>query len=143
KRLVICPTDLAHEDLPTVIAQASVDAVVSDDAAKLDALGVRPHVHCAPRIAATVRRPADRRQTEWVMFTSGTTGAPKMVMHTLAGLTAAIKRNAVHDQPIVWGTFYDIRRYGGLQIFFRALIDGGSFVLSNAKEAPRDYLVRL
>src|SRR5262249_58550110 len=74
---------------------------------------------------------------------SGTTGVPKMVLHSLAGLTAAIKRNASTDGQIVWGTFYDIRRYGGLQMFFRALIDGGSFVLSNAKESVGDNLVRL
>jgi acyl-coenzyme A synthetase/AMP-(fatty) acid ligase len=77
------------------------------------------------------------------MFTSGTTGAPKMVQHSLAGLTAAIKRNAGHDGPVVWGTFYDIRRYGGLQIFFRALLDGGSLILSSPKEPIGDHLVRL
>jgi acyl-coenzyme A synthetase/AMP-(fatty) acid ligase len=77
------------------------------------------------------------------MFTSGTTGAPKMVVHTLAGLTGAIGRNAAHDGPVVWGTFYDIRRYGGLQIFLRAIIDGGSLVLSDAKEAVGDHLIRL
>jgi acyl-CoA synthetase (AMP-forming)/AMP-acid ligase II len=43
----------------------------------------------------------------------------------------------------VWGTFYDIRRYGGLQIFFRAVLGRGSFVLSGAGESIGDYLVRL
>ncbi len=144
RRLILCPPDLAAEHLRSVIADAEVDAVVTSG--QTDAcgeLGVRLHVVCHPAIAPMAGRPDAHRQTEWVMFTSGTTGAPKMVQHSVAGLTAAIKRNAVHDEPVVWGTFYDIRRYGGLQIFFRALIDGGSFVLSNAKEAPRDYLVRL
>ena len=81
--------------------------------------------------------------TEWVLFTSGTTGVPKMVMHDLAGLTAAIKRRDANDDTIVWGTFYDIRRYGGLQIFLRAILDGGSLVLSDAKEPVGDFLVRL
>src|SRR2546430_3140532 len=40
-------------------------------------------------------------------------------------------------------TFYDIRRYGGLQIFLRAFLGRGSFVLSGAGESPRDYLLRL
>ena len=47
------------------------------------------------------------------------------------------------DPSIIWGTYYDIRRYGGLQIFFRAIIDGGSLILSNAHEAAADHLVRL
>jgi acyl-coenzyme A synthetase/AMP-(fatty) acid ligase len=144
RRLVLCPPDLAPEHLPTVIADAEVDAVVTSG--QMDAageLGVRLHAVCHPAIAPMAARPAERRATEWVMFTSGTTGAPKMVVHTLAGLTGAIKRNAAHDGPVVWGTFYDIRRYGGLQIFFRAIIDGGSLVLSDATEAVADHLTRL
>ena len=52
------------------------------------------------------------------MPTSGTSGPPKMVAHTLATLTGAVppRRRAKR-----WATFYDIRRYGGLQIFLRAL----------------------
>jgi acyl-CoA synthetase (AMP-forming)/AMP-acid ligase II len=45
--------------------------------------------------------------------------------------------------PPVWGTFYDIRRYGGLQIFFRAIIGGGSLILSQAGEPVADHLARL
>jgi acyl-CoA synthetase (AMP-forming)/AMP-acid ligase II len=43
----------------------------------------------------------------------------------------------------VWGTFYDIRRYGGLQIFLRAVMGRGSLVLSSAAEPPADHLMRL
>ena len=44
---------------------------------------------------------------------------------------------------IVWGTFYDIRRYGGLQILLRALIGGASLVLSDPGEPVADFLARL
>ena len=81
------------------------------------------------------------RQTEWVLLTSGTTGAPKLVSHNVASLTAPIKAGT--GAPPVWGTFYDIRRYGGLQIFFRAVIGGGSLVLSSAGEPVADHLARL
>jgi acyl-coenzyme A synthetase/AMP-(fatty) acid ligase len=43
----------------------------------------------------------------------------------------------------VWATFYDIRRYGGLQIFLRAIIGGGSMVLSEPGEPVADYVARL
>ena len=144
RRVILCPPDLALEHLPSVVAQADVDAVVTSGQIDVAGeLGVRLHVVCHPSIAPLAERPGERRQTEWLMFTSGTTGAPKMVVHTLAGLTGAIRRNAAHDGPIVWGTFYDIRRYGGLQIFLRAIIDGGSLVLSDAHEPVGDHLVRL
>jgi acyl-CoA synthetase (AMP-forming)/AMP-acid ligase II len=44
---------------------------------------------------------------------------------------------------MVWGTFYDIRRYGGLQIFLRALVGGVSLVLSSAGEPVAEHLARL
>src|SRR2546426_3625179 len=66
-----------------------------------------------------------------------------MLIHTLAGLTAPIKSDQNQGTDIVWGTFYDIRRYGGLQIFLRAVLGRGSLVLSSADESPGDYLLRL
>ncbi len=81
--------------------------------------------------------------TEWVLFTSGTTGPPKMVVHSLAGLTGAIKPVDPAAPRVVWGTFYDIRRYGGLQILLRALLGGADLVLSSAHEEPAAFLRRL
>ena len=43
----------------------------------------------------------------------------------------------------MWATFYDIRRYGGLQIFLRAVTGPTSLVLSNPEESPSDHLNRL
>ncbi len=81
--------------------------------------------------------------TEWVLLTSGTTGVPKMVVHSLAALTGAIKPPQAGDAPPVWATFYDIRRYGGLQILLRTLLGNGSLVLSEAGEPVVDHLHRL
>ena len=99
-------------------------------------------VACAPTIGAVERAPSPSLQTEWVLLTSGTTGVPKMVVHSLAGLTAPIGESKA-DDPVVWGTFYDIRRYGGLQIFLRAVLGGASLVLSSAGEPIGDHLDRL
>src|SRR4030081_2937336 len=143
RRLILCPPDVAPEHLPSVIADAGVDALVTATADGTRDTDIALAVTCGPALAPRAEDRVAHRQTEWIMFTSGTTGAPKMVQHSLAGLTAAIKRNAGHDGPVVWGTFYDIRRYGGLQIFFRALLDGGSLILSSPKEPIGDHLVRL
>jgi acyl-CoA synthetase (AMP-forming)/AMP-acid ligase II len=43
---------------------------------------------------------------------------------------------------MVWSTFYDIRRYGGLQIYLRAVLSGSPLVLSSAGEATREFLLR-
>jgi acyl-coenzyme A synthetase/AMP-(fatty) acid ligase len=77
------------------------------------------------------------------LLTSGTTGVPKLVVHTLASLVGAIKPNSFTAAAgSMWSTFYDIRRYGGLQVFLRAMLGGGSLVLSSVKEAAADFLAR-
>jgi len=69
---------------------------------------------------------------------------PKIVGHSLEGLTGAIVADGpARGAAAVWATFYDIRRYGGLQILLRAVIGGGSMVLSEPGEPISDYVARL
>jgi acyl-coenzyme A synthetase/AMP-(fatty) acid ligase len=78
------------------------------------------------------------------MLSSGTSGPPKIVGHTLDGLAGAIIADGpARHSNATWATFYDIRRYGGLQIFLRAVIGGGSMVLSEPGETIADYVARL
>src|SRR5208283_2835099 len=76
-------------------------------------------------------------------LTSGTTGGPKIVRHTFRSLTGAILPDEWLAQPPIWSTFYDIRRYGGLQIFLRAITCGYSMVLSDSREPVTHFLARL
>lgn len=145
-RLVIGTPDLGADHLPRVLERGMVDAIITDAAeeSKVIALG-RPVFACALDAPGRPRRPApnETRTTEWVLLTSGTTGAPKLVVHTLATLSGAIAAAQGPQPDLVWGTFYDIRRYGGMQILLRALLGGGSFVVSGAGEPAADYLSRL
>jgi acyl-coenzyme A synthetase/AMP-(fatty) acid ligase len=145
RRLALCPPDLPKEYLPSVIANAGIDAIVCDREAteEYGSLGVRLHLTCTTAIKPVIDFPSDRYPTEWVLLTSGTTGLPKMVSHCLESLTAAINTSKIGEGPVVWGTFYDVRRYGGLQVFFRAILAGGSFVLSSLGEPLGQYLARL
>jgi acyl-coenzyme A synthetase/AMP-(fatty) acid ligase len=144
RRMLLCPPDLNADHLVSVMADAGIDAVVTDQPERFAGIGVDlvipvglPQLGhgCAPT----------SRATEWLMLTSGTSGVPKIVGHTLEGLCGAI----VGDSPApgadipVWATFYDIRRYGGLQIFLRAIVGGGTMVLSDADEPLSDHVARL
>ena len=144
RRLVLCPPDLSAEHIAHVIATAEIDIVVSDGTATKAAVPdhLRLVLSSPKLVPANPRRLPDCR-TEWVLLTSGTTGVPKLVGHTLSSLVGAIKPDsAAPTARPVWSTFYDIRRYGGLQIFLRAVLGGGSLVLSSAREATADFLAR-
>jgi len=53
-----------------------------------------------------------------------------------AGLVTAIPPQKF-SETVVWATFYDIRRYGGLQIFLRAVLGGASLILFKRRRADR------
>lgn len=143
RRITVLPPDIAADHLAAVIGRAEVDAVVIDGGTHAAAFDHLDRVMCAPSIVPTEQAPPVRRRSEWVLLTSGTTGVPKMVVHDLAGLTAAVAAKSPADGAAVWGTFYDIRRYGGLQIFLRAVCGGASLVLSSAGEPVAEHLARL
>lgn len=151
-RIVLCPPDLAADHLAAVMTEAQATAIVSDEAG----CSAQPSAACAgatlfaachaePRPSEDHRRrprAARRSATEWLLLTSGTSGRPKLVVHTLDSLTAPLRGAATGVDGAVWSTFYDIRRYGGLQILLRALTGGGSILLRDPREGLADFLDR-
>jgi acyl-coenzyme A synthetase/AMP-(fatty) acid ligase len=139
--MVLCPHGVPAAHLNGIISSARIDTILSDASGPygIDAI---PRVVCDPGMPFAVSGRERSEQTEWVLLTSGTTGPPKLVSHTLPSLSAPIAKSGVGTSPIVWSTFYDIRRYGGLQIFLRALLGGGSLVLSSPDESTGDFLTR-
>jgi acyl-coenzyme A synthetase/AMP-(fatty) acid ligase len=143
RRIVLCPPDLPLELLPFVIETASVEAIVSDRLTLgMDSSLPVCFVPCSREIVPETCERSAEYETEWILLTSGTTGLPKLVVHTLETLAGAIRRASAPAKPIVWSTFYDIRRYGGLQIFLRSILTGSSLVLSSGEESPAEFLVR-
>jgi len=56
-------------------------------------------------------------------------------------LAGAIGASESHTE-VIWGTFYDIRRYGGLQIFLRAVLARSSLLLAGPHELVANFLQR-
>jgi len=142
RRITILPPDVDPSHLDALNANAEVDAVVVDAADSTLFSKIPLVVTCTPQIAPSEHVPTTDLESEWVLLTSGTTGVPKLAAHSLSGLVAAIPSQKF-SEAVTWATFYDIRRYGGLQIFLRAVLGGASLILSSAGEPIADHLGRL
>src|SRR5580704_966032 len=101
RRMILYPPDLALEHLPYVMRYAEVDAVVSDGRFLSGAsIGAAQHAICTPALVPRVHAGQERLPTEWILLTSGTTGRPKMVLHTLASLAGAISASEWQTEVI-------------------------------------------
>ena len=143
-RILLCPPDVKDGYIGELAANGGIDVIVGTPGRISAAATIDRHFL---ELDLTKPYPArtytlDPIATEWLLLTSGTSGIPKIVQHSLASLTAAITIGRSENPPI-WSTFYDIRRYGGLQIFLRAMLGGGSMVLSDPHEPAADFLQRL
>jgi acyl-CoA synthetase (AMP-forming)/AMP-acid ligase II len=128
RRIVLCTPDLTPQALTAIAATAEADLTLGDEIAQL------PIPRDVERGSSAV--------SEWIFLTSGTTGLPKLVVHSFESLAGALPRQPTSTRPMVWSTFYDMRRYGGMQIFLRAVISGSRLVLSSAAEPAHEFLAR-
>jgi acyl-coenzyme A synthetase/AMP-(fatty) acid ligase len=143
RRMVLCTPDLSPEQLAGVAAAAEADAIVVDAAP--DAAASSFAISCLATARPVQQGRLARRATEtteWILLTSGTTGTPKLVVHSLESLAGTLPQQPPRESHTVWSTFYDIRRYGGMQIYLRAVLSGSPLVLSSPAEPTRDYFTR-
>jgi acyl-coenzyme A synthetase/AMP-(fatty) acid ligase len=145
RRVVLFPPDVGVEHLAYVAKTAEADVLITDhDAAATAPHGMGRVIRCT-RDVMPVDGPAEEPgtiETEWILLTSGTTGLPKLAVHTLVSLAGSAWHTDPASASLVWSTFYDMRRYGGLHIFLHAALTGTSLLVSHAHEPVADFLRR-
>jgi acyl-coenzyme A synthetase/AMP-(fatty) acid ligase len=63
-----------------------------------------------------------------VLPTSGTTGTPKLVSHSLESLTRTTRVDIQRAADCRWGLLYDYARFAGLQVVLQALLPGATLI---------------
>jgi len=75
-------------------------------------------------------------ETIWVIPTSGTTGIPKLISHTLSSLSRTVKRNVDLGSNYSWGLMYQLARFAGLQVFLQSFISGSKLIFIDMESTP-------
>ncbi len=88
-RMLVFPPDLNADHVRTLIEQADIDAVVTDQPLRWSSVGVYQVAATRLPVWAPARARA-RRTTEWLTLTSDTLDEPKLVAHTSEDLCSAI-----------------------------------------------------
>lgn len=69
--------------------------------------------------------------TQWILTTSGTTGNPKLIYHSLDSLTAKINKTIDKSGTYKWGLLYDPARFAGLQVVLQCIYSGSPLIVSD------------
>jgi acyl-coenzyme A synthetase/AMP-(fatty) acid ligase len=138
RRIVVCPPGWEVPQVESAARDAEADALVFDGDGSAPPTRIELTAPCRLPLQRLYAPRAACCETEWVLPTSGTSGPPKLVVHTLRTLMGAIAAAPLQH----WATFYDVRRYGGLQIFLRALSGSGSLSLDGGGESVSSLLAR-
>ena len=81
--------------------------------------------------------------TRWIIPTSGTTGTPKLISHTLRSLTRTCRSEVAKEGQYSWGLLYSVTRFAGLQVFLQSLWSGSPLVFTDARAAIHERIETL
>jgi len=135
-RLFVVPPDLQLGQLSKLLSQLDIEILVTDTEteelnSKVDVLRVKLVDEPNGNELTLNSHDTGAIDTEWIIATSGTTGEPKLVVHTLSELSGSLKKDPSKGCDFVWGLLYDLSKYAGLQVYLQSLLGGSTLLVPN------------
>ena len=123
--LTIIPYNFSYDDQQKLLIKSSTDITLKDQNLLINSNGA---VNIYDILLK--RKQLDPKiqdiKTNWILTTSGTTGTPKLVKHTLQSLAATSKKN----NHAIWGLLYSLEKFAGLQVYLQALLSHSKLVIT-------------
>ena len=127
-------TRLNRNDLEEILGQWSFDLVIIDEEMVHTDLFHAHEIRCAnidQVIVSSVVKGAIK-STKWLVPTSGTTSAPKLVIHSFETLAhSALAGNSSVKEKQAWAMLYDVTRFAGYQVLLHTMVMGYKLVCMN------------
>jgi acyl-coenzyme A synthetase/AMP-(fatty) acid ligase len=145
--ITLIPATLPTKHLAELLRHAECNLLISDS---LDGLADIPSSVSIYRSLASIPTATSAQAPErlwndtvWHLATSGTTGTPKLVAHTLAGLSRTARRGQPRGSELRWGLLYDYTRFAGIQVALQAVLSGSVLIAPRLDAPLREKLVIL
>lgn len=125
KQLMILPEELQGETKTELLNRANIDYLFDGkELINLNKINLDK---------ADTEEIHDDQRTRWILTTSGTTGTPKLIVHTLASLTGTTQTNIEKGGLFCWGLTYDPARFAGIQVILQVLLSGSRLVITKSQ----------
>jgi len=101
-----------------LLPEQSADLPVHNEGLPLQTISSAHVTHTAPQPTF---------DSNWYLATSGTTGKPKWIEHSLQKLTRTVNTKA-SSRSLCWGLVYQPYRFAGMQVVLQSLLSGACLV---------------
>ena len=131
--ILILPPDLNHEERLRFLALANSEIIIVENNADefpIESIQVKVYIESGENKNTFEYATTN---TDWIIATSGTTGTPKLVRHSLKSLSNTTLKQTANSE-FSWGLLYGLHRFAGIQVYLQAIMSGSVLVITESKQ---------
>ena len=123
--VLLVPFDACAEFLISAEKKLNLDFVLTDNLPNTRHWTINKRELVINKESVSLLEPL---KTNWLLTTSGTTGSPKIVSHTIESLSRTTAKRCSCYQ-LTWGLLYDPSRFAGFQVVLQAIMADAKLIV--------------